>query len=214
MAYPPYPTGNIPIPPHAAIAEHRADNDCGGRKVCAPHRNVRKEHDMTVETTPITPTTETGTDVGALVAALDDAQATLAAFESEASSIPEEIRAAAEDENAALVISLRQRYDAVPTYIHATQLLVARRSVALMEARLAEGESSYACAAEAASMAEAALQKVQAKVEDAIGVARDRQYEINARRISLQQQKRALEDLLHESAQPIGVPVRSLWQQG
>jgi len=30
----------------------------------------------------------------------------------------------------------------------------------------------------------------------------------------LQQQKRALEDLLHESAQPIGVPVRSLWQQG
>ncbi len=210
MAYPPYPTGNIPIPPHAALDEHRADNDCGGRKVCAPHRNVRKEHDMT--TTPMT--TDNGTDIETLQRALNDAQANLAAFESEASSIPEEIRAAAEAGDAVLGVALRQRYDAVPTHIQAARLLVARRSVTLMEARLAEGESSYACAAEAASMAEAALQKVQAKVEDAIGVARDRQYEINARRISLQQQKRALEDLLHESAQPIGVPVRSLWQQG
>ena len=116
--------------------------------------------------------------------------------------------------DSAQVIGLRGWYDALPTYIHAARLLVARRSVALMEARLAEAESSYACAAEAAAKEEAALQKVQAKVEEAIGVARDRQYEINARRISLQQQKRALEDLLHESAQPIGVPVRSLWQQG
>jgi len=206
MPYPPYPTGNIPIPPHAALDEHRADNDCGGRKVCAPHRNVRKEHDMT--TTPMT------TDIEALHRALNEAQTSLKAFESEASSIPEEIRAAAENMDSAQVIGLRGRFDALPTYIHAARLLVARRSVALMEARLAEGESSYACAAEAAATAEAALQKVQVKVEDAIGVARDRQYEINARRISLQQQKRALEDLLHESAQPIGVPVRSLWQQG
>ncbi len=210
MAYPPYPTGNIPIPPHAALDEHRADNDCGGRKVCAPQRNVRKEHDMT--TTPMT--TDNGTDIEVLQRSLNEAQANLAAFESESSSIPEEIRAAAEDENAALVISLRQRYDAVPTYIHATQLLVARRSVALMEARLAEAESSYACAAEATSMAEAALQKVQARAEEALGIARDRQYEVNARRISLQQQKRALEDLLHESAQPPGLNVRSIWQAG
>jgi len=168
MAYPPYPTGNIPIPPHAALDEHRADNDCGGRKVCAPHRNVRKEHDMT--TTPMT--TDNGTDIETLQRALNDAQANLAAFESEASSIPEEIRAAAEAGDAVLGVALRQRYDAVPTHIQAARLLVARRSVTLMEARLAEGESSYACAAEAASMAEAALQKVQAKVEDAIGVAR------------------------------------------
>ncbi len=169
---------------------------------------------MTVETTPITPTTETGTDVGALVAALDDAQATLAAFESEASSIPEEIRAAAEAGDAVLGVALRQRYDTVPTHIQAARLLVARRSVALMEARLQEAESSYASAADEEAKAEAALQKAQARAAAVIGVARDRQYEINARRISLQQQKRALEDLLHESAQPIGVPVRSLWQQG
>ncbi len=165
---------------------------------------------MTVETTPITPTT---TDIETLQRSLNDAQANLAAFESEAASIPEEIRASAEAGDAVLGVALRQRYDAVPTHIQAARLLVARRSVTLMEARLGEAESSYAFAAEAASMAEVALQKVQAKVEDAIGIARDRQYEINARRISLQQQKHALEDLLHESAQPIGVPVRSLWQQ-
>ncbi len=208
---------NISLPftpptPSAAIAEHRADNDGGGRKVCAPHRNVRKEHDMTGETTPMT--TDTGTDIEVLQRSLSDAQANLAALESESSSIPEEIRAAAENMDSAQVIALRGRYDSLPTYIHATQLLVARRSVALMEARLAEGESSYACAAEAAATAEAALQKVQAKVEEAIGIARDRQYEMNARRISLQQQKHALEGLLNKSAQPIGVPVRSLWQQG
>jgi len=210
MAYPPYPTGNIPNPPHAALDEHRADNDCGGRKVCAPHRNVRKEHDMT--TTPTT--TDNGTDIEVLQGSLDTAKASLAEFEKEAANIPAAIRAAAENMDSAQVIGLRGRHDTLPTYIHAARLLVARRSVALMEARLAEGESSYACAAEAAATAEAALQKVQAKVEQAIGIARDRQYEINARRISLQQQKRALEDLLHESAQPIGVPVRSLWQQG
>jgi len=165
-------------------------------------------------TTPITPTTETGTDIEVLQRALSDAQANLAALESESSSIPEEIRAAAENMDSAQVIGLRGRYDALPTYIHAARLLVARRSVGLMQMRLQEAESSYACAAEAAATAEAALQKVQARVEDAIGVARDRQYEINARRISLQQQKYALEELLNESAQPIGVPVRSLWQQG
>jgi len=163
-------------------------------------------------TTPMT--TDNGTDIEVLQRSLIDAQANLAAFESEASSIPEEIRAAAEDENAALVISLRQRYDAVPTYIHATQLLVARRSVALMEARLAEAESSYVFASASAAQAEAALEKMQAKVEEAIGIARDRQYEINARRISLQQQKHALEDLLHESAEPPGKNVRSIWQAG
>ena len=167
---------------------------------------------MTGETTPMT--TDTGTDIEVLQRSLSDAQANLAALESESSSIPEEIRAAAENMDSAQVIALRGRYDSLPTYIHATQLLVARRSVALMEARLAEGESSYACAAEAAATAEAALQKVQAKVEEAIGIARDRQYEMNARRISLQQQKHALEGLLNKSAQPIGVPVRSLWQQG
>ena len=214
MADPPYPTGNIPIPPHAALDEHRVDNDCGGRKVCAPHRNVRKEHDMTGETTPITPTTETGTDIEVLQRSLNEAQATLAAFESEASSIPEEIRAAAEAGDAVLGVALRQRYDAVPTHIQAARLLVARRSVALMEARLAEAESSYACAADEEAKAEAALQKAQAKAAEAIGVARDRQYEINARRISLQQQKRALEDLLHESAQQPGLNVRSIWQAG
>lgn len=159
-------------------------------------------------------TTDNGTDIEVLQRSLNDAQANLAAFESEASSIPEEIRAAAEAGDAVLGVALRQRYDAVPTHIQAARLLVARRSVALMGARLAEGESSYAFASASAAQAEAALQKVQAKVEEAIGIARDRQYEINARRISLQQQRRALEDLLHESAQPIGVPVRSLWQQG
>ncbi len=167
---------------------------------------------MTVETTPMT--TDNGTDLEALQHSLNEAQANLAAFESEASSIPEEIRAAAENMDSAQVIGLRGRFDALPTYVHAARLLVARRSVALMEARLAEGESSYACAAEAAATAEAALQKVQARVEEAIGVARDRQYEINARRISLQQQKHAMEDLLNESAQPPGLNVRSIWQAG
>ncbi len=159
-------------------------------------------------------TTDNGTDLETLQRALDDAQANLKAFEEEAASIPEEIRAAAEAGDAVLGVALRQRYDAVPTHIQAARLLVARRSVALMEARLQEAESSYASAADEEAKAEAALQKVQAKAAEAIGVARDQQYEINARRISLQQQKRALEDLLHESAQPIGVPVRSLWQQG
>jgi len=210
MAYPPYPTGNIPIPPHGALDEHRADNDCGGRKVCAPHRNVRKEHDMT--TTPMT--TDNGTDIEVLQRSLDDAQANLKAFEEEAASIPEEIRAAAEAGDAVLGVALRNRYDAVPSYIDAGRLLVARRSVALMQTRLQEAEASYAVAADEEAKAAAAVVKVQAKADEAIGIARDRQYEINARRISLQQQKRALEDLLHESAQPIGVPVRSLWQQG
>ncbi len=208
MAYPPYPTPIIIIPPHAALDEHRADNDCGGRKVCAPHRNVRKEHDMT--TTPMT--TDNGTDIEVLQRALIDAQANLAAFEEEAASIPEEIRAAAENMDSAQVVGLRGRFDALPTYVHAARLLVARRSVALMEGRLAEAESSYVFAAASAAQAEAALEKVQAKVEEAIGIARDRQYEINARRIALDGQRRSLEDLLHESAQPIGVPVRSLWQ--
>ncbi len=32
MAYPPYPTPIITIPPHAALDEHRAHNDCGGAR--------------------------------------------------------------------------------------------------------------------------------------------------------------------------------------
>lgn len=31
MAYPPYPTGNIPNPPHVATDEHRADGDRAAR---------------------------------------------------------------------------------------------------------------------------------------------------------------------------------------
>jgi len=159
-------------------------------------------------------TTDNGTDLETLQRALDDAQANLKAFEEEAASIPEEIRAAAEAGDAVLGVALRQRYDTVPTHIQAARLLVARRSVALMEARLQEAESSYASAADEEAKAEAALQKAQAKAAEAIGVARDRQYEINARRISLQQQKHALEGLLHESSQPPGLNVRSLWQAG
>ncbi len=167
---------------------------------------------MTVETTPMT--TDNGTDIEARQRDLDTAKASLAEFEKEAANIPAAIRAAAEQMDAPEVVRLRERLDGVPSYIAAGRLLVARRSIALMQTRLQEAEASYAVAADEEAKAEAAVVKVQAKADEAIGVARDRQYEVNARRISLQEQRRALEDLLHESAQPPGLNVRSIWQAG
>ncbi len=169
---------------------------------------------MTVETTPITPTTETGTDLETLQRALDDAQTNLKAFEEEAVSIPEEIRAAAEAGDAVLGVALRQRYDTVPTHIQAFRLLVARRSIALMEARLLDDETVLAAAQEEEVRVTAVWQKAQAKLDEAIGAAGQRQVTVNSGRITLQQQKRALEDLLHESAQQPGLNVRSIWQAG
>jgi len=159
-------------------------------------------------------TTDNGTDLETLQRALDDAQANLAAFEREASSIPEEIRAAAEDGDAVLGVALRQRYDAVPTHIQAARLLVARRSIALMEARLHDDEAVLAAAQDEELRVTGAWQKAQAKLDEAIGAAGQRQIAVNSGRISLQQQRRALEALVHESAQPPGLNVRSIWQAG
>ncbi len=159
-------------------------------------------------------TTDNGTDIETLQRALDDAQTNLKAFEEEAASIPEAIRAAAEAGDAVLGVALRQRYDAVPTHIQAARLLVARRSMALMEARLHEDETVLAAAQEEEVRSTAAWAKAQAKLDEAIGAAGQRQIAVNSGRIALQQQKHALEALLHESAQPPGLNVRSIWQAG
>ncbi len=169
---------------------------------------------MTVETTPITPTTETGTDIEARQHDLDTAKASLAEFEKEAANIPAAIRAAAEQMDAPEVVRLRERLDAVPSYIAAGRLLVARRSIALMEARLLDDETVLAAAQEEEVRVTAIWAKAQAKLDEAIGTAGQRQVAVNSGRIALQEQRRALEGLLHESAQPPGLNVRSIWQAG
>lgn len=163
-------------------------------------------------TTPMT--TDTGTDIEILQRSLDEAQTNLAAFEREASSIPEEIRAAAEQMDAPEVVRLRERLDAAPSYIAAGRLLVARRSIALMEARLHEDETVLAAAQDEEVRVTAFWQKAQAKLDEAIGAAGQRQVVVNSGRIALQQQRRAMEALLHESALPPGLNVRSIWQAG
>lgn len=159
-------------------------------------------------------TTDNGTDIEVLQRSLSEAQANLAAFEDEAASISEEIRAAAEAGDAAHVVALRQRYDAAPTHIQAFRLLVARRSIALMEARLLDDETVLAAAQEEEVRVTAVWQKAQAKLDEAIGAAGQRQIAVNSGRMALQEQRRALEALLHESAQPPGLNVRSIWQAG
>ncbi len=159
-------------------------------------------------------TTKTGTDIETRQRALDAAKQSLAVFQEEAARIPAEIRAAAENMDSAQVIDLRDRSDALPTYLAAARLLVGRRSVALMEEKLAEAEAAYAVGADEQAKAEVAVVRVQVKAEEALGVARGLQYEANARKIALADQKRALDEMLRESAQPPGLNVRSVWQQG
>ncbi len=158
-------------------------------------------------------TTDTGTDIETRQRDLDTAKAHLAEFESEAANIPAAIRAAVENMDAEQAVKLRDRLDAVPTYIHATRLLVARRSVALMEAQLQAAESSYAVAAEVEVRITGKWRKAQAEMEEAIGATGGGQYAVNSARIGLQDQRRALDALLAESAQKPGLAVRSIWQQ-